>query len=387
MALLHLMHDLCDRHATRLFAVTVNHGLREGAAAEARQVAEHCAQLGIPHETLIWTDWDGKGNLQAEARDARYRRMAEWAGSLGIRSIVVGHTADDQAETVLMRLARRAGVDGLSAMPPRTMRYGIDWVRPLLSATREELRMYLRQRGIGWSDDPSNDDIRYVRIKARKALAALQDLGIDATGLAVVAGQMRDARVALDWQTFLAARELARVTAGAVVLDERRLRIQPEEIQRRLLVRALIWISGSDYPPRRNAVATLVAALRGGQAATVDGCLALRVGEDIWICREHAAVRDLRADPDALWDGRWRLRASDENRTRDGLHIAALGPEGIAQCADWRAAGLPLQVLQSTPAVWRDDTLVAAPLAGNDQNWHAALESDEETFFAGLLSH
>ncbi|QFT59096.1 tRNA(Ile)-lysidine synthase [Sulfitobacter sp. THAF37] len=388
MALLHLMHDLAKRHDTRLFAVTVNHNLREGAEAEARAVGDYCAALGVPHDILIWDDWDGKGNLQASARDARYRRMAEWAEHLGVGTIAVGHTADDQAETVLMRLGRRAGVDGLAAIPPRTVRHGIVWVRPLLSVTRADLRWYLRQNGIGWSEDPSNDDNRFVRIKARQALAALGDLGIDASGLAVVAAQMRDARSALDWQTFLAARELAHVNAGAVVLQERRLRIQPEEIQRRLLVRALGWVSGNDYPPRRTAVATLMAALRAGQAATVDGCHALRVDEDIWVFREHEAVRHLRSCPGVPWDGRWRVMPiQGHERPAKDLHIAALGHEGIAQCAEWRAAGLPFPVALSTPAVWRDDTLVAAPLVGAAQNWHAALQAGEETFFAGLLSH
>jgi tRNA(Ile)-lysidine synthetase, N-terminal domain len=387
MALLHLMHGFCRLHGSRLFAVTVDHCLRPEGAEEAEAVGAYCATLGVPHDTLIWDDWDGIGNLQAEARDARYECVSDWAKERGIRTVALGHTADDQAETVLMRLARRAGVDGLSSISPRMSRHGIHWVRPLLSVTREGLRSYLRSQQVSWVEDPSNDDTTFERIRARKALAELGKLGIDASGLATVAEQMRQARVALNWQTFLAARDIARVEKGAVVLDERRLRIQPEEIQRRLLVHALGWISGNPYPPRRAAVATLMAALRRGLASTLDGCHALREKESIWVFREHKAVQNLRVPAGLLWDSRWRIKPATDEAARQRHYVAVMGPQGVEQCGDWRASGLPLQAVMSLPAVWQDDVLLAAPLVRPDQNWHAALEGGEETFFGGLLSH
>lgn len=387
MALLHLMNQYCELHGSQLFAVTVNHGLRAGAAQEAEAVGAFCATLGVPHDILVWDDWDGTGNLQAQARDARYRRISDWAARRGISSVAMGHTADDQAETVLMRLSRRAGVDGLSAMPRVTRRHGVDWVRPLLSVTRADLRTYLRRHQITWAEDPSNEDMRFERIKARKALVALGDLGIDADGLAMVAEQMRAARTALNWQTFLAARDIATVVSGAVVLNERRLHGLPDEIRRRLLVGAMGWISGSTYPPRRAAVATLMAALRKGQGSTVDGCHARRVKGNIWIFRELEAVRYMIVAPGVLWDARWRVTPVAGAAITEGLCIGPLGPGGVEQCDDWRISGLPLPVVMSTPAVWRDDTLVAAPLVRPDQNWHAAVEGGDETFFAGLLSH
>lgn len=387
MALLHLMHGFCALHGARLHAVTVNHGLRPEASDEAAAVGKYCATLGVSHDILLWDDWDGKGNLQAQARDARYARMAAWALERGVRTIALGHTADDQAETVLMRLGRRAGVDGLSAMSARMVRHGVNWVRPLLGASREDLRVHLRAQRIEWAEDPSNDDIAFDRIKARRALLALADLGIDASGLAVVAEQMGQARKALNWQTFLAARDLVTIDAGAVVLEERRMRILPEEIQRRLLVQALGWISGAEYPPRRAAVATLMAALRKGQGATVDGCHARRVKGNIWVFREHDVVRDLSCPVDTLWDSRWRVSPPERHVDLDGICVRALGPDGVEQCPNWRATGRPHAVLLSTPAVWRGDTLIAAPLAGQGQNWHADIEGGAETFFAALLSH
>lgn len=397
MALLHLMHGFCALNNLHLRAVTVDHGLRPAAQDEAHAVARYCASLGVPHDTLEWRGWDGRGNLQAQARDARYGLMANWAKERGIAWVALGHTADDQAETVLMRLARRAGVDGLSAMPHRALRAGVTWVRPLLGASRAELRRYLREQGIDWSEDPSNEDAAYERIRARQAMTVLADLGIEAVGLSMVAAQMGTARKALDWQTFLAAREMVTVEAGALVIEDRRLRVLPEEIRRRLLVQAIRWISDAPYPPRRGAVATLMKALAQGQAATADGCHARRIGGNIWIFREFEAVRALTSLPGALWDTRWHIWCEDireqgalreaGQEAAEGMQVRALGPEGLAQCPDWRATGCPRDVLLSTPAMWRGDTVVAAPLAGMGQNWHAEVNGGPDTFFASLLSH
>ena len=387
MALLHLMHVMCALHGTKLRAVTLNHGLRIEAAEEARMVGAYCARLGVQHDTLLWDDWDGKGNLQNAARNARYTRMAEWAKVRGINTITLGHTANDQAETVLMRLARRSGVNGLAGIPERILREGITWVRPLLRASREDLRVYLRSQQIVWMEDPSNEDMNYERIKARHALTQLADLGIDAAGLSIVAAQLAKVRAALDWETFIAARDIACIDAGAVVICERRMRILPEEIQRRLLVHAVNWISGQVYPARRAAVTNMLQGLRRGQAGTADGVHARRVGGQIWIFRELNAVREEQSKPGDLWDKRWRFSSPDPGNDCQDLRVRVLGKEGLAQCPEWRVSGRPHAVLLSTPAVWRGDTVVAAPLAGRSQKWHAEVDGGKETFFTSLLTH
>ncbi len=387
MALLHLMHGFCTLHGVRLRAVTVDHGLRPESAREAETVRGYCATLGIPHDTLLWDEWDGLGNLQDAARTARYQRMSRWAGTHGIDTVALGHTADDQAETLLMHLARQSGVNGLSGMPSRKVREGLMWVRPLLGAGREELRAYLNSQGIAWIEDPSNENAAFRRVTARAVLAALAPLGIDAKGLAAVAANMSEARKALDWQTFLAARDLVTVQAGAVVLCENKMRILPSEIQRRLLVHAVGWISGAAYPPRRAAIANLMTALRKGQSGTLDGCHARRVQGKVWVFRELNAVRDVTAKLDTLWDYRWRLSPEDPDGNWQDVTVRALGPDGLEQCPDWRKSGLPHEVLLSTPAVWRGDTVIAAPLAETDQKWHARVDGGEDAFFAALLSH
>lgn len=387
LALLHLLHDFCATHGIDLHAVTVDHRLRPEAADEADMVAQRCALIEVPHTILTWEDWQGQGNLQGAARDARYRLMSDWATARGIDTVALGHTLDDQAETVLMRLSRQSGVDGLSAMARRSLRDGMTWVRPLLSARRAVLRQYLSEKGIEWADDPGNEEDRYDRIKMRKALKVLGPLGIDAEVLGVVAANMGQARRALDWQTFLAAKHLLQIEAGAIVLDGPAYFLQPDEIQRRLLVRAVNWVGGGTYGPRRTAVAGVIAALRKGQAATLDGCHFIRIANRLWVFREFNAVRNTVAATDALWDDRWYMTPHDPARHDPALKVRALGPDGLLQCRDWRASGLPHLVAQSTPSVWHEDELVAAPLVGQPGNWTAALREEPDTFFAALLSH
>nr|WP_281278391.1 tRNA lysidine(34) synthetase TilS [Sulfitobacter sabulilitoris] len=387
MALLDIVHSTRSQHGMAVSAITVDHGLRPASQAEAARVAAYCDARGIPHTVARWTDWSGRGNLQDAARTARYRLIGEWANANGIAHVAMGHTRDDQAETVLMRLARGAGVDGLAAMTPRRLRNTITWMRPMLDVGRAELRAYLRARDIDWIDDPSNEDPQFDRVKARKALALLEPLGITPEALAQVAQNMADARKALGWHSFLAARKMITVDAGAVSIDAKKYRTLPDEIARRLIVQALGWIGGAAYPPRREPVRGMIEALKAGRGATVDGCHADAVGGRIWIFRELNAVKDETAAPDELWDARWRLSAEAGRPDNAAIHVRALGDEGLAQCPDWRASGRPHVVLRSTPAVWEGDRVIAAPLANHPAAWRAELDPGDDAFFAALLSH
>lgn len=379
MALLHLLTGVVP--PTALTVATVDHRLRPEAAQEAREVTRLCARLGVTHDVLVWDDgWDGCGNLQDAARRARYGLLARWAHDKGLAAVALGHTADDQAETVLMRLARASGVDGLSGMPAVRSIDGVRFLRPLLGMTRTELRAYLRAEGLGWADDPSNENTDFDRIKARRALTALEPLGVSALTLAEVAENLGQARVALDRYTQDASRRVAHVDGGDVLLDRTAFAELPDEIARRLMIGALRWVGDAAYPPRRRAVAGALAALREGRDITLSGCR-LIAGDPTRICREYDAVRDMACTSEATWDGRWRAAT-----TEPGQSLRALGQDGLAQCDTWRATGRPRAALLAAPSLWQGDRLVAAPLAGLDD---PAIEriGGAEGFTRSLLSH
>ncbi|MBR9765686.1 MAG: tRNA lysidine(34) synthetase TilS, partial [Rhodobacteraceae bacterium] len=165
-------------------------------------------------------------------------------------------------------------------------------------------------------------------------------------------------------------------------------RVLQPEIARRILSQALVWVSGSDYPPRRRTLALAQEAVRSGTGMSLHGCLVTVTPRDVRISREFSAVQSTRCGPSELWDRRWRLRAPGGGALAEaGCEIRALGEDGLAQCEDWRAGGLPYRSLLGYPSVWLGDRLVSAPHAGFGRGWAAELTRDEDAFHAALLAH
>ncbi|QMU57889.1 MAG: tRNA lysidine(34) synthetase TilS [Boseongicola sp.] len=378
MALLDLMVRKGAELGFPVSAVSVNHGLRAEAVDEVAHVATFCAARGIDHSVLEWSGWDGHGNLQAEARRARYQLIADWADGSGVDCVALGHTEDDQAETVLMSIARKSGVDGLAGMASRFERHGVEWIRPLLEQPREVLRDYLRSKNIRWCDDPSNEDVRFERVEVRRALKVLSSLGIDAKSLARVASNAGVAKSALDHYAHseVAEHELVTEDRGDLVFPEgftTQERQVPGEVARRLQLLAFQWVSGSLYPPRMSAVVDMNAEMTDADRHTLGGCVVLRqkgkgwVGNTIRITREFNAVKDVVSSTNGVWDGRWVLAGPHE----PDLRVRALG-EALKDCPNWRETGLARQSLLASPAIWRGEELIAAPLAGFANSWTAS---------------
>jgi tRNA(Ile)-lysidine synthase len=368
-------------------AATVDHGLRAGSAAEAAGVAALCTRLGIPHETLRAGNLrDAGGNLAAAARDARFALLGGWARARVLSAVLLGHTMDDQAETVLMRLARGSGAEGLSAMQAVLERAGVVWLRPLLGARRAALREVLRAEGISWAEDPTNEDTQYDRVKARQALAALAPLGIDVEGLARTAWHLqRQRRVLERAMQALASRARSWGVLGEVHLDLAAMAGDEPDTALRLLADSLVRVSGADYRPRFRALSAVLDGLLSGQSTgtTLSGCL-IRPGsganpQSVLICREPDACEPMipLLAGETVWDRRWRVTARGVWPALSQL--GALGEQGLAALrtsADlgaWREpaawASAPRAARQTTPAIWLGNgaqvpELLAAPLAG-----------------------
>lgn len=379
MALLHLYMRLAQQTGQTIAAVTVDHTLREGSAAEAAGVAAYCAKHGIPHDTLRWDDWDGHGNVQAAAREARYRLIAQWARSNDVDTIALGHTKDDSAETFLMRLSRKAGVDGLARMDSYFGRGGLQWGRPLWLFSREELREYLHRNDVSWLDDPSNDNTEFERVRVRKALDVLSEIGLSIDAIHHSAGAIADARDALEYYTAQEAQRCISLEGGDLMFQSNMTAPIPYEIERRLRAKAVQWVGGLDYPPRTATMRDLQQGLLLNGKQTVGGCLVTLKGDTIRITRELNAVRNQVSKSDEIWDNRWELSGSHA----PDLHIAALG-DGVNDCPNWRDTGLPRTSLVATPAIWREDSLIAAPVAGLRNGWTAQIVAD---FHSSLLTH
>ncbi|MDZ7905319.1 MAG: tRNA lysidine(34) synthetase TilS [Cypionkella sp.] len=356
MAMLHLARDL----GLRVQVATVDHGLRPEAADEARMVAQVAHSMGYDHQILVWRGWDGRGNVQDRARRARRALLADWAQARGLDAVALAHSQDDLAETFLMRLARGAGVDGLAAMQPRFAAEGAVFLRPLLAATRDELRAYLTARRAQWVDDPSNDQMKFDRVRARKAQPLLQNLGIGAQVLAEVAQHMRAASVALEAACDDLARRVMTESRGIITLSED-WRAAPPEVQRRLIQRAILWIAPADYAPRGAALQGAIARIERGLPTQLAGCHLLPQQGKILAFREARRAAPACA-ANALWDGIWRLTGAPPAYPHIAAQIGPLGQAGLAQWQGWRSTGLPRAALISQPSLWRDGQMIFTPL-------------------------
>ncbi|MHB9473605.1 tRNA lysidine(34) synthetase TilS [Mesorhizobium sp. W050] len=370
-ALLLLLKAHLGRSAptARLLAVTIDHGLRPEAAAEARSVAKLCAERGIAHRTLNWSGTKPSAGLPAAAREARYRFLAEAAQAQGIGVIVTGHTADDQAETVLMRAARNDGRElagrGLAGMAPATLYDWRTWIaRPLLGARRAALRAFLQREHVGWVEDPTNIDTNFERARIRAVLG--EDRSgqrfAEAIGLARRAAGEREQlgrRAAALIGEFASrpARGLIRLDPGLAEADDTRAAVYA--------LRVLLAATGGTalLPDQARGEALFEQMRAGPLCATLSRTVVDIRRNGIFLRRES---RDLpRSAPAAgtlLWDGRRRITPDIEAGAitlGDSPGAWLIAPLGAAAAAKTPIAGdgappsLVRAALAAEPALWR----------------------------------
>ena len=221
-------------HGPQLVAATVDHGLRRGSRAEAEAVGALARRLGLRHELLRWRGAKPTTGIEAAARRARYRLLAGLARRIGAAALATAHTLDDQAETVLMRLAAGSGPAGLAGMRPRDVRHGVVLLRPFLGVRKGRLVATLGRAGIAWVEDPMNADPAFARPRLRAAGAVLAREGLTPERVARLAERM-----ARYEQAVAAAAAAARTTIvdprQPGRLDGRALLAAPEEVALRLL--------------------------------------------------------------------------------------------------------------------------------------------------------
>ena len=394
VVLLHLLSGL----GQPLVAAHVDHRLRPDSAADGAFVAAACARLGVPCRQLAVAV--GEGNLQDQARRARYAALADAARQHGCPAVATGHTATDQAETVLLALGRGAGLRGLAGMAPRRpLAEGVDLVRPLLDVARAEIERYARAHGLAWREDASNqgDMFRRNRLRHNVMVDLRKEMG---PGLdRRMAAAASHARAGLD----VVAAHAAGVGDGRLALA--RLAPLTGGARRAVLVEAVArWAPGA---PRSRALADRLAAL-------VDAPVGARVesgGVRVW--REPDALRfgdgaaaegaltggalvvtPLPTVPTTFAGGPWtevvdadRAHGAEVRAWRPGDRVRPLGLGGRQRVADLlRERGVARADRAGVPVVARGDEVLwvvghrlAASVAVGPEtvraarwSWHAA---------------
>lgn len=356
----------------RVSVVTVDHGLRAESANEAREVEALCARLGLEHETLRWAGEKPSANLQATARAARYRLIADHMREKGTKALVLAHHLDDQVETFLDRLTRGSGLFGLAAMQEAEAEgpEGLHILRPLLSVRKASLVQALTDRGIPWQEDRSNEDTAYKRVRLRSVLAALEGEGLDVSGLADTARRLRRSRQALeDWMRSFAASHVEVHPAGPLRVNRAAWQDLPQEMRLRTLAQAIVMAKGGDYSPRLASLERIEGLILSDKKGrqTLGGAVVNFSGGDIFLWAELG--RD--GGPDVVqwsgqaalvWDNRFECQVA--NMPEDERASLVVGPLSKAPSTLnlWENLGpWPKAAFACGPAVWSAETLLFVP--------------------------
>ncbi len=376
-----LMHLFADWRASSDVArsreppliLTVDHGLRPESAAEANVVAAQAAALGFTHETLRWHGPKPASGVQEAARNARYDLLLGRLAAHDMpRLLLLAHTLEDQAETLLMRLARGSGIDGLSAMRTNETRIAVQYGhpvretaiklrRPLLGTSKGAIQALLRNRNVTWCEDPSNADMRFERIRVRRAAPALAALGLTGESLGRAARRLGDARAVLQHHNARLAAALINDHHGAfgelIVKAKAEVLQVPEAVQ--LLTPLLSVFGGAALPAQLSQIETLAERVcstsdAGAGRVTLGGCLidiAPSVhGRSVRVFREHSRgnLPTCQVEPGQgiFWDRRFYISV-----TPTAAASVEIGPLGAGPIEPL-AAKLPRSSLAGLPS-WR----------------------------------
>ena len=400
IALMHLASRWARSSAQppKLVVATVDHGLRQASRAEAEWVAGQARALGLEHAILTWAGSKPATGIQDAARAARYGLLAEFARKVAAAqpvAIVTAHTEDDQAETLLMRLARGSGLDGLAAMSERRgLDEGVVLLRPLLAVAGARLRATLTAAQHPWIEDPSNDAERFERVRLRKGQALLVDLGLANEKIALSARRLERARKALDAGTrALAQSARVELHAGAFAsFDHAVWLAAPEELRLRLLARLVASYGGQSQPVRLAQLEALADRLArpGFEGATLAGAAVALHGADVRVLREAGRTAlptlALQAGASAVWDGRFRVHAASD--AGPDIDVRALGLPAFARLRQQldMPRDLPARAAATLPAFWRGEALIFVPtlaaLGAVSPAWGTALRLYSAEFLA-----
>ena len=379
MALTLLAAAWARRRKGRVTALTVDHRLRPESDAEARQVGRWLSGRGIAHKILPWRGDKPASGVQAAARAARMRLLAEWCTRHNILHLLSGHQLEDQAGTLMLRLSAGSGGDGLAAMPLVQDLAGpegtsLRLIRPLLSVPAARLRAVLHRHDQAWADDPSNRKPAYARTRLVTALEEMAPDGSAAARLARTARRAGQDRAALENACGEAmARFIAPHPAGYFELEWAPWRDLPQAISRRVLSRLLASAGARDFGPRLARLERLWQELLGAypkRAATLAGCRIVPYRGSVLVCREPAAACErvaLQPGHTRHWDRRFTVALGRGAEFSGKCTVGRLGSEGISVLRRHLAgegkalARIPAPVRPSLPALRALDGVLAGP--------------------------
>ena len=361
-----------DHNQPAPIAFIVDHALRAESATEAATVQARLKVMGVDAEILRWEHDPITSALHMTARKARYELLLEACHRYKIDCLLTAHQREDQAETILMRLAKGTGIDGLAGISADNMIDNVRILRPLLDVPKQDLIATCEANNITYVTDPSNEAEKFARGRLRRILPMLADEGLSVERLVDFGQRAAEARDALQHYTIEFLRDAAHQDeCGAIFIDKQKLLSLPRAIALRALSHILQTVHQEDYPPQHQSLSLCLETLQQDEAfasRTLHGCFISEAQNKLMVIREFSAITDhlnIRPGETIIWDGRWRISLPLEASLQFCM-IRALGnpPHDLLDrlCPDLRHKIPQGRVRATLPALWLEDQPVLIPV-------------------------
>ena len=314
MALFHMLTDWKSSNKPEIIVASIDHGLRSESKLEVEFVKKACEMKKVKHFSLAPSTHLSKiqGNLQDNARSARYTLLRNWAIAKNLQCILLGHTLDDQEENLLIRFFRGSGVDGLVSMEEMVARNEVLWMRPLLKFRKEDLRNYLRTNNYSWVDDPSNHDNKYTRVRMRKLLKQLKSNNLITPNFVKTADHMlRASKLSREIAISNSKTLLSFNDVGQISFKVEKFSQLFEDSQYRILAGIVSWFSGSFYKPRFSQLENVYNKILNVNitGSTLGGTVFKKKNGIVTVTRELSSIEEnfLVKNKKFIWDNRWLI--------------------------------------------------------------------------------
>jgi tRNA(Ile)-lysidine synthase len=375
MLMCYMAQNFCRDNNIELHVVIVDHMLRDESSTEAKKVSDFLKGQGIIVHILRWEGDKPSSNIQAIARKERYKIISSYCKDNGIYHLITGHHADDQAETVFMRIMRGSGIDGVSGIKEDSCIEGISVIRPMLSIYRDQIVSAIKEMGWHYVEDPSNKNEKFSRVKVRNFLSQPQ-WEFMKSKLVLLGKNAGRSRRYLDQQTNLFLKESWMCcSAGTYSISIDVLLEIHEEIALRSLCRVLMHVGGSHVPTRLAQLERIYTDLRLNtwKDRTLFGCLIRIRKGNLIVIREWEDIPSftpLPAGAEVLWDGRFIIKSNVDG------YVKKLSIDDIKICLGDKASRslLPYEVVKTLPFIFSvDDVIIEVPNLYKDCNYNVLI--------------
>ncbi len=341
----------------KFVALIVDHGLRIESAKEASSVQKHLRRLKIESHILKWSDNKPKSNIHENARRARYKLLTNYCHENNIRYLLVAHTKNDQAETIMLRIFRGSGVDGISGIKKKTTMNGITVIRPLLDIKRGDIELFLKSKKIKWIDDPSNYNTKFERVRVRQLLSSFHDKDLWLDRLSLLGENASRSSDYIKKRVRSVFKKLIEIDKfGFISVPHSKFLKLHEEIALKLLVKIITRFSDKEHQPRLASLEKCYEQIISKKDTVLGGIEIKHHKDKVLFIRELKKVdKEIK---NGIWDNRFFITPNNK------FKIAPLGEDGWKQVkSKVKKKNWPhIKIVYSLPTLFEKKKVVACPL-------------------------